>query len=500
MSEKDIGSTWLKNNYQLSNIKLSHESYLGTRSKVEVLQDGTVIETFQKAPYSLKANNPLNHLEFALKYDDVQMSFYQAVLKCIPEKDIIEYIKSAPNSKYSRKVGFWYEFLTGERLSIENRPGINYVDLIDSERYFTGAIVKNSRWRINNNLLGDVGFCPTIKKTNAILKALELDFPEMLRELSKKYSPEILNRANNYLYKKETRSSYEIEKEDPTPARIERFVSLLGNAGKKDILDLLGEESLVMLQNQIVDPRFAATSFRDFQNYIGQTTWNYDEIIGYVCPPPEFLPDLMKDLSISAVKMKGVHPIVRAAVVAFGFVFIHPFEDGNGRIHRFLIHDFLSRDNFLPSGMIIPVSAHVVNNIKLYDDTLEAYSRPLMSLIRYTKNEEQKLVVLNASEVEGYYKFPDLTTQTEYLCKVIENSVSSDLPNELNFLQNYDEAKELMKQKIDMPDKLIDLFIRFTHQNNGIFPKRRRNTFDMLTDDEIKALQSVFQDVFKLRK
>jgi Fic family protein len=255
-----------------------------------------------------------------------------------------------------------------------------------------------------------------------------------------------------------------------------------------------------MLQNQIVDPRFAATSFRDFQNYIGQTTWNYDEIIHYVCPPPEFLSDLMKDLSNTAIRMEGVNPIVRATAISFGFVFIHPFEDGNGRIHRFLIHDFLSRDNFLPPGMIIPVSAHMVNNLKLYDDALEAYSKPIMQIIKYTKDKKQKLNVLNASEVEGYYRFPDLTVQTEYLCKVIETAISRDLPNELNFLQNYDEAKELMKQKIDMPDKLIDLFIRFTHQNNGTFPKRRRNTFNMLKDDEIEALQSIFRDVFTLGK
>jgi len=500
MSEKPIGSTWLKEKYQLFNIKSSHESYLGTRSKVEVLRDGTIIETFQKAQYTLKADNPLYHFEFALKYDDIQINFFQAVLKRIPVKDIIEFVKSAPNFKNSRKIGFWYEFLTGERLPIKDRPGINYVDLIDSKRYFTGVLIKNTRWRINNNLLGDVGFCPTIKKTNTIIKALGLDYPEMLRELSRNYPPEILNRANNYLYKKETRSSYQIEKEEPTPDRIERFVSLLSNAGKKDISDLLSEESLVILQNQIVDQRFSATGFRDFQNYIGQTTWNYDEIIHYVCPPPEFLSDLMKDLSVTAIRMEGVNPIVRATAIAFGFVFIHPFDDGNGRIHRFLIHDFLSRDNFLPAGMIIPVSAHMVNNLKLYDDALEAYSKPIMQIIKYTKDKKQKLTVLNDSEVEGYYRFPDLTAQTEYLCTVIDTAISKDLPNELNFLQNYDEAKELMKHRVDMPDKLIDLFIRFTHQNNGIFPKKRRNTFHMLNDDEIKALQSIFQDVFTLAK
>jgi hypothetical protein len=499
MPDKSIGSSWLKQNYQLSYFKLSHESYLGSRSKAEVIQGGTIAETFQMN-YALKKDNPVSHFEFALKYDDVQMNFFQAVLKSIPVKEIVEFIKSQPNFKYSRKIGFWYEFLIKERLPIEDRPAINYVDLIDSKRYFTGINIKNSRWRINNNLLGEVGFCPTIKRTEAILKILALDFSETLNEISKNYSPETLKRANNYLYRKETRSSYQIEKEEPSPERVERFVSLLSNAGKKDVEELFSEESLVLLQNQIVDTRFAATSFRDFQNYIGQTTWNYDEIIHYVCPPPEILSDLMKELSNSAIKMEGVNPIVRATAIAFGFVFIHPFEDGNGRIHRFLIHDFLSRDNFLPSGMIIPVSAHMVNNMKEYDDALEAYSKPLMYIIRYTKNEEQELLVLSTPEVEGYYRFPDLTAQTEYLCKVIETAVSHDLPNELNFLQNYDEAKGLMKQRVDMPDKLIDLFIRFTHQNNGIFPKRRRTVFQILKDDEIEALQSIFQDIFTSEK
>ena len=498
MIEEPIGSIWLKKQYKLSNIRLSHESYLGTRSKVEVFPDGTVIETFQKRHYALKTDKSVSHFEFALKYDDVQLSLFQAVLKSVPVKEIIEFIKSAPNFKYSRKIGFWYEFLTGERLPIEDRPNINYIDLIDSKLYFTGLKVKNSRWRINNNLLGDRDYCPTVRRTQSILKVLSFDFSKTLNKIAQSYPPEILRRANNYLYKKETRSSYQIEGEEPSTERLERFTGLLSDAGKQDIGELLSKESLVLLQNQIVDQRFIAEGFRDFQNYIGQATLNYDEIIHYICPPPQFLADLMVGLSKSAIKMEGVYPIVRAAAVAFGFVFIHPFEDGNGRIHRFLIHDILSRNGFLPSGMIIPVSAHLVNNLKQYDDALEAYSKPLMKIIRYSKNEEQKLLVLNASEVEGYYRFPDLTTQTEYLCSVIETAVFHDLPDELNFLQNYDEAKALMKQLVDMPDRLIDLFIRFTHQNQGIFPKRRRSTFQILKDNEIEALQSIYKDVFTI--
>lgn len=49
----------------------------------------------------------------------------------------------------------------------------------------------------------------------------------------------------------------------------------------------------------------------------------------------------------------------------------HPFLDGNGRIHRFLIHDLLTRDSLTEQGLIIPVSAHMLNNMKDYDAALE---------------------------------------------------------------------------------------------------------------------------------
>jgi Fic family protein len=67
----------------------------------------------------------------------------------------------------------------------------------------------------------------------------------------------------------------------------------------------------------------------------------------------------MDGLKIAADKTEGTYPIIRAALIAFGFVFIHPFEDGNGRLHRFLIHDMLVRDGVVPDGLIIPLSAHM---------------------------------------------------------------------------------------------------------------------------------------------
>jgi hypothetical protein len=81
------------------------------------------------------------------------------------------------------------------------------------------------------------------------------------------------------LYNKETRSPYEIEKEKPSPDRMERFVVLLMHAGTEETAKLLDEQRLTQLQNAIVDTRFAATVFRDFQNYIGQSLPGYLDVI-----------------------------------------------------------------------------------------------------------------------------------------------------------------------------------------------------------------------------
>lgn len=43
-----------------------------------------------------------------------------------------------------------------------------------------------------------------------------------------------------------------------------------------------------------------------------------------------------------------VHPLVQACHMTAYFVHIHPFPDGNGRVSRMLMHDYMVRQGFLP--------------------------------------------------------------------------------------------------------------------------------------------------------
>jgi hypothetical protein len=208
----------------------------------------------------------------------------------------------------------------------------------------------------------------------------------------------------------------------------------------------------------------------------------------------------MPALSELATKSESAPPEVRAAILSFGFVFIHPFEDGNGRIHRFLIHDVLAHDELVPQGMIIPVSAHMLNHMHDYDTTLEKYSKPLMHRARYQREEDATITVTNLADVEGYYRYPDLTEQCVYLLETIHATLAEDMPEELLFIQRYDEAKKELQNIVDMPDREINLMLTFLHQNNGVFPKRRRERFAKLTDEEIARMQSAYQLVFEMNE
>ena len=101
------------------------------------------------------------------------------------------------------------------------------------------------------------------------------------------YPEKILMRAVSYLYTKETKSSFEIERATPDQRRAARFVELLRLADDREFFD---KPSLIELQRATVDERFAGNDFRANQNYVGQTVGFGNELVYFVAPKPEDIP------------------------------------------------------------------------------------------------------------------------------------------------------------------------------------------------------------------
>jgi len=72
MSTRSAGYLWLKEYYNLVNYSLTHNSYIGNNESIELTSKGN-IEQVYGPKYAPKEDQPLFHLEFGLKYDDLNL-------------------------------------------------------------------------------------------------------------------------------------------------------------------------------------------------------------------------------------------------------------------------------------------------------------------------------------------------------------------------------------------------------------------------------------------
>lgn len=495
MNRIPVGYKAISEKLNLLIIPHFRESYIAQQGRGQVIVDNHHEVHIYPKTYALKKENDLlENLEFALKYDGVNLEIIKSLFEKIEKSDVVKYIQQRPTGIYTRKIWFLYEFLMNDLLPLKDCKQIKHVNLLDSKVYFTGPTSRSSRHAINNNLLGIKQFCPFVRRTQCIEKYINLHLDEKVRTLLDKYDPHLIARACNYLYIKETMSSYQIEREQPDKNRMIRFVNMLQEAST---LEHLSKEKLIELQNVIVDPRFKDSDYRHNQNYVGENISPYFQKIQYISPKPEDVPDLMRGLLNTNDKMLSteINPIIVAAAISFGFVFIHPFEDGNGRMHRFLIHYILSKKNFTPKDIIFPVSSIMLKNMHDYDSILESFSKPLLSVLTEYELSEDGVMIVN-QDSKSYYSYIDYTAMTEYLFKCIDEAIHGQIEQEIEFLLSYDKTKKAMQKIIDMPDNLIDLFIKFVLQNNGRLSQNKQDKyFHSLTDEEITKLIAIVNTI-----
>ncbi len=440
----------------------------------------------------------IEHLEFALKYDKVNLEVLAALFRRadqVPfEQQLAAFIRSRPTGQYARRLWFLYELLTGRRLELEDVTTGNYVQLLDEAEYFTGAPQRSRRHRVIDNLLGDARFCPAVRRTPELERFVKSGLRDEVLRIIKDFDEDALRRAVSYLFTKETRSSFDIEGEKPGPARTERFVALLRGAAE---LQRITSADLIRLQNATVDDRFADRGWRKDQVYVGEQFDLARQRIHYIAPQPADVGSLMEGLLTCARRLEGstVDAVVQAAVVSFGFVFIHPFSDGNGRLHRLLIHHILARRGFTPKGLIFPVSAVMLERRAEYDACLEAFSVPLMRLVDFDEDEAGVVVVRN--ETAGLYRYFDATPMAEALARWVEQTVKVEFRAELDFVVRFRETRRAVEAVTELPDRLMNLFIKVCLNNGGRLSASKRKHFSMLSDGEINAMEKAVKKHMK---
>lgn len=435
-----------------------------------------------------------DQLLFALKYDGVNLQVLSALFRRVDlegfEKELCSQIRRRPTGQYVRRLWFLYELLTERRLRVEDLAIGNYVPLLDPERYYSTPGVRSRRHRILDNLLGTARFCPMVRRTERLANDESDRLAEEAARIVAEFDEDAIRRAVSYLYTKETRSSFGIEGEHPSPSRAERFVTLLRDV---PAVDTLTHEVMARLQNATVDPRFADSGYRTDQVYIGKQIDLVRQKIHFVAPRPQAVPSLMDGWLQCLRRIEGssLDAVIQAAAIAFGFVFIHPFSDGNGRLHRLLIHYILARRGFTPKTLIFPVSAVMLQRRHEYDETLEAFSVPLMRVTDYEVDDEG--VVTVSSDTSHLYRFFDATPMAEALYEWVRQTVRDEFRRELEFVVGFREIRRELESIVGMPDRQANLFVKLCLQNDGRLSPAKRHHFSRLTDQEIGAMEKAVQ-------
>lgn len=439
--------------------------------------------------------NLISNLVFALKYEGIELFIIKKLFQLIGEEPIFQMIKKEPTGQYARKIWFLYEWLINIKLDIPDLKIGNYVEIVNSKFQYTGSNINSTRHRIKNNLPGVRAYCPMIRKTEKLECFLKANLSQQIEIGLNRHDKELVRRTAAFLLLKDSKASFAIEGEYPPNLRARNWGKIIGQAGKVE----LSFNEIERLQDIVIGfKKLKNMGLRKEEGFIGEHDRDtFSPIPDHISAKSSDLPFLLKGLIDvnNLLNKDNYDPVLIASTIAFGFVFIHPLSDGNGRIHRYLIHHILAETGYTKRDMIFPVSTAILEKISDYRDVLESYSHPRLDLIKWEETTDHNLQILN--DTIDLYRYFDLTKHAEFLYECVKETITTIIPEELDYIRKYDLMTHLINNLVSLENNKVDLLIKFLGQNSGILSKNRRlNEFQELSSEEIDKIEEHYLDVF----
>ncbi|MBL4909535.1 MAG: Fic family protein [Alteromonadaceae bacterium] len=485
-----LGYTYLNQYYNLLLPKLYVEVYQDPQADTEKLISYGASKRKIIPGTRKQAQTPFEHMVLAIKYQGIRLHFFSAMFQKVDVNALTAFIADKPNSKYNRVIWYLYEWLTEKRLDLNDLTQGNYIKLFEDDFYYTIANGdKKKRTRVINNAIGTKDFCPTIRKTKEVKALEDIDvyqtaYAEM-QKLGDPLTADVLGRSINYLYTKETKSSNEIERETPVKHKMKRFLNVIKNVG----LFELTKEKLIDLQNKIVEENKRANDYRTDEIYVGSTIHRLggiDEDVHYIGALAKHVPSIMHGLLKTHERLMidaKVPALIHATAISFGEVYIHPLDDGNGRIHRYLIHDVMKQRE-PEQKFIIPISAAILKNQKQYDSVLETISRPILAMLDWELDSENNNKLIVHNDIDYMYRYPDYTEHVKFVYDMMTKAISDELVEEIGLLVVFDAIKSAINNLTDIPNNTLDKITSIIINGGGKVSKAKHKFVASHIDQE----------------
>ena len=487
-----VGQAWLRRELDLAVPQPAVESYLVSGTRRTEVHGSRVVESYprQYAP----GDSVVSHLRFMLRREPFDLGVLAAALKTIDPATLEDWVRSEPTGAYSRRAWFFYETFTGHVLDLENVRSGNYVEALDPERFIVAARRNSRRHRVIDNLLGGPGLCVTVRRTPKLLRQMAMRLDDEARALCEAFDRSLLTRAVDYLYTRETRSSFAIEGEKPSSRRAARFVRALSEAATFNPAGqgCAGPASRVDRRPALCRHGLARRS--EFRRPDG-------------CGLPGRGPLRMPPASRRALAHEGLDEPHRARLArersarrrrgGFGLRLRlrsslrgrkRPHSPGSSSITCSLRGDTRPRTSSFRCPR--PFCAIVTATI----GCLRVSPGPILEFIDWRWGLNRDLLV--EGDTRDLYRFIDMTAFAEYLHDRVAETVRHDLREELGFIAGFDRAFRAVSEIVDMPDRRTSLLIRLCVQNGGRLSARKRPRFRELSDGEVAAIESAIKRAF----
>lgn len=281
-----------------------------------------------------------------------------------------------------------------------------------------------------------------IKLSQDILaKIAKIDQFKGLWQGSMRLSPQILGRLKSWVIITSTGASTRIEGSKMTDEEIARFLRGLKTKAPKNrdeqevagYADLIGRifdnwKTIKLSENWILQfhsillhfsdkDQVHRGKYKDTDNMVVMTNNRGEQIMLFAPTSPYLVKPEMQEIiewTNEQLKSGGIHPILVIANFIFGFLAIHPFKDGNGRISRVLTNLLLLKAGY----SYIPY----VSLDEIIEQTKAEYYLALRAAQKHHKTEHE-----------------DITSWVDYLLNVL--------------LEQTEQARKLMEN--DQPEKLL---------------------------------------------